>query len=181
MSGRDSIDYKMAQPGNHVEAAEPDALVEMTEPVSDAEVVQPGDHVNGTQGLERPADQTWRENGPPVSRARLGLLRHGPEYLEIREPLPTLPARVHMQLEGDTLGETDVPVEEHGERLASFVTVHGEGVPSDPGGNDTPGGGGATQSERGLRTQCITTICFIFDPFGPIWQDRRQCRARPAP
>jgi hypothetical protein len=132
MSGRDSIDYKMTQPGNHVEAAEPDALVEMTEPASDVEVVQPADHLNGTQGFERSADQTWRENGPPLTRTRLGLLRHRPEYLEIREPLPTLPARVHVQLQRDTFGETDVPVEEHGERLASFVTVHGEGVPPDP-------------------------------------------------
>jgi hypothetical protein len=49
-------------------------------------------------------------NGP---RQRLPL--HDFDDLKIRQLLPALSARVHVQLQGDSLGEAEAPVEEHGE------------------------------------------------------------------
>ena len=120
MPRRDSIDHEAAQPGDH-KMPRRDSI--------DQEATQPGDHVIRTHGFEGPADQTCRENGPPMDMARCRPLRHVLEHLKIRKPLPALPARVHVKLQRDTLRERDVPFEEHGERLASVLTIHGEGSP----------------------------------------------------
>jgi hypothetical protein len=50
-----------------------------------------------------------------MNRPRHSLLLHDFDDLKIGELLPALAARVHVQLQRDTLGEAEVPVEEHGE------------------------------------------------------------------
>jgi hypothetical protein len=52
--------------------------------------------------------QAW----PPVTnRARRSLRLHDLDDLKIRQLLPALSARVHVQLQRDSLGEAEVPVE----------------------------------------------------------------------
>jgi len=46
-----------------------------------------------------------------------------------------------MQLEGDAIGEPEVPLEQHGKRFASLLTVHERKHPP-LGLHDTPGGAG---------------------------------------
>jgi len=41
-------------------------------------------------------------------------------------------ASVHMDLEGDTLGQPERAVEQHGKRFASFLTVHVATYPQEP-------------------------------------------------
>jgi hypothetical protein len=50
-----------------------------------------------------------------MNRPRDRLLLHDFDDLKIGELLPALAARVHVQFQRDTLGEAEVPVEEHGE------------------------------------------------------------------
>jgi hypothetical protein len=120
MPRRDTVDHEAVQPGDH-KMPRRDSI--------DHEATQAGDHVIRTHGFQRPANQTCREKGPPVDMARCRPLRHVSEQLKIRKPLPALPTRVHVKLQRDTLRERDVPLEEHGERLASILTIHGEGSP----------------------------------------------------
>src|SRR5262249_11733322 len=65
--------------------------------------------------------------------------------LKIREPLTALRARDHVLLQRDSLSEPEVPVEEHGERLASVLTIHDEGHPRSLVEHDTPEGGEAEE------------------------------------
>jgi len=61
---------------------------------------------------EPPVPEDW----PPVMNGpRRSLLRHDFDDLKIRQLLPALSARVHVQLQRDALGEAEGPVEEHGE------------------------------------------------------------------
>jgi len=56
------------------------------------------------------------ENWPPVmDEPRRSLLLHDFDDLKIRQLLPALSARVHVQLQRDALGEAEGPVEERGE------------------------------------------------------------------
>jgi hypothetical protein len=56
--------------------------------------------------------QAW----PPVTnRARHSLRLHDLDDLKIRQLLPALSARVHVQLQRDSLGEAEAPVEKQGE------------------------------------------------------------------
>jgi hypothetical protein len=50
-----------------------------------------------------------------MNRPRPRLLFHDFDDLKIRQLLPALSARVHVQLQRDSLGEAEGPVEEHGE------------------------------------------------------------------
>jgi hypothetical protein len=60
------------------------------------------------------------EPRPPANRASCALLLR-----EILELLPALGARPQMGFQRDTLRQADVPVEERGEILVSFLAVHG--------------------------------------------------------
>ena len=78
---------------------------------------------------------------PPVEHGPWrGLLLHRFGDLKIRELLSALRARVHVQLQRDSLSEAEIPVEEHGERLASVLTIHDEGHPRSLVEHDTPEG-----------------------------------------
>jgi len=80
------------------------------------------------------------QRGEPVDRPgrRPRPLLEFPQLLQVREPALAALTAVHMELEGDTLGEPDVSVEQHGERVASFLTVQGTKSPSALARHHTP-------------------------------------------
>src|SRR5215813_8196658 len=126
---------------------------------NDAE--RPADETGGERGTpmaERRAPMAQSrapmvESRPPVGEGRSPVgnrsppVVHGPWRgfllqrsgdLKIRELLSTLRARVHVLLQRDSLSEAEISVEEHGERLASVLTIHDEGHPRNLVEHDTP-------------------------------------------
>jgi hypothetical protein len=67
-----------------------------------------------------PRNHRAAEPRPPANWASCALV-----LLEILELLPALRARPQMGFQRDTLRQTDVPVEERGEILVSFLAAHG--------------------------------------------------------
>jgi len=51
------------------------------------------------------------------------------DRLKIGQLFPAVCTRAHVELERDPFRESDVPVEERGKRLASFLTIHAEECP----------------------------------------------------
>jgi hypothetical protein len=89
----------------------------------------------------RPPVEEGKRRPPIVHGPWRRLLLHRIGDLKIRELLSALRARDHVLLQRDSLSETEVPVEEHGERLASVLTIHDEGHPQSLVEHDTPEGG----------------------------------------
>jgi hypothetical protein len=109
-----------------------------------------------------------------MNRPRHSLLLHDLDDLKIRQLLPALAARVHVQLQRDTLGEAEAPVEEHGERFASVLTVHDEGISS----RVLPcmilqGAPRRDKLRRGPHAVHHALPPGSFDPPRTIWHDRR--------
>jgi len=100
------------------------------------QTTEPDRHVLSPHGPQGLLHETGRQDGAPVHGAPVDgapVERPGhrprpvlelPHLLQVREAALAALTAAHMELEGDTLSEPDVSVEQHGKRVASFLTVH---------------------------------------------------------